>query len=290
MFYWFFYLRDTAKISVIIPVYNAEKYLDKCLESLENQTLEDIEIVCVNDGSKDNSLEVLNRHAKKDKRIKVINQKNAGVSAARNKGIRAARGKYITFVDADDFIKEYTYKSCMEIIEKENPEVFVYSYRTNENEEVPKDIDISKCNFYNHSNFKSAYDNSHPAVWDKIFKRDFLLKNKIFFKEDIHYAEDYVFTFMALSRAVKIIDCPNRFYYYRTDNENSIVNTAKRQKKMESSIKVHKYLLQYLHEFGMYEYDLMFLEEIGKIERYIAEEVEDVDLKNKYAKELLDVY
>ena len=106
MFYWFFYLRDTAKISVIIPVYNAEKYLDKCLESLENQTLEGIEIVCVNDGSKDNSLEVLNRHAEKDKRIKVINQKNAGVSAARNKGIRTARGKYITFVDADDFIKE----------------------------------------------------------------------------------------------------------------------------------------------------------------------------------------
>lgn len=279
-----------VKISVIIPVYNTEKYLDKCLESVERQTLENIEIICVNDGSKDNSLEILKKHAEKDNRIKIIDQKNMGVSAARNSGIRAAKGQYITFVDSDDLIKEYTYQSCMEIIKTENPEIFIYGYRTNEDEDVPQNIDISKCNFYDHDNFMRAYYNSHPAVWDKIFKRDFLLKNQIFFNEDIHCAEDYVFTLMALLRAEKIVDCPNRFYYYKIDNESSIVHTTKKQKQMEASIKANKCLIQYFHRFGVYDYDVMFLEEIVKIGRYITEEVKDVNLQSKYAKELLDVY
>ena len=278
------------KISVVIPVYNVEKYLDKCLDSLENQTLKEIEIICVNDGSKDNSLDILKKHAEKDSRVKVIDQKNAGVSAARNKGIRSAKGEYVTFVDSDDFIKEYTYKSCADIIFKENPEIFIYGFRVDEKEEVPQDIDISKCNYYDNGNFMAAYNNSHPAVWDKIFKREFLLKNKIFFKEDVSYAEDYTFTLMALARAKKIMSCSNKFYYYRTDNENSIVNTVKLQKKMESSIKVNKYLLQDFHKLGIYDYDLMFLEEFGKIERYISEEVKDAELKDKYAQELRDVY
>lgn len=262
--FWFFCLRERIKISVIIPVYNAEKYLDKCLDSIENQTFREIEIICVNDGSKDSSLKILNEHAKRDKRIKIVNQVNRGVSAARNNGIRSAKGEYVTFVDADDYIESCTYKSCMKIIEQENPEVFVYKFRIKEKEEVPRDIDISKCNFYDHSSFMGAYLNSHPAVWDKIFKREFLLKDEIFFKEDISYAEDYVFTLMVFSKAKKIMDCQNRFYYYRTDNSASLVNTTKEQRKRESTIKANKYLLKYFHECGMYEYDSMFLDEIEK--------------------------
>ena len=278
------------KISVVIPVYNAEKYLEKCLDSVENQTLKDIEIVCVNDGSKDNSLEILKRHAEKDDRIKIINQENSGVSVARNNGIRKAEGEYVTFVDSDDYIDDCTYKSCMSIVLQERPDVFIYSYRTDEKEEVPQNIDISKCNYYNNNDFMSAYNNSHPAVWDKIFKKEFLLKNNIFFKEDVSFAEDYAFTLMALARAKKIMDCPNKFYFYKTDNENSIVHSIKKQKRLESDIKVNKYLLQDFHKLGIYDYDLMFLEAFGKIEKYISEEINDDEVKNKYAQELLDVY
>lgn len=278
------------KISVIIPVYNAGRYLDKCLDSVENQTLKEIEIICVNDGSKDNSIDILKKHAANDNRIRIIDQENAGVSAARNNGIRSAKGEYITFVDADDYIETCTYKSCMDVILKENPDVFVYKYRSNEDEEVPQNIEVSKCNSYNHSNFISAYKNSHPAVWDKIFKRELLFDNEIFFKEDVVFAEDHVFTLMAFVRANKIVDCPNKFYYYRTENQNSIVNSTKLQKKMESTIKANKYLLKDFHNLGIYEHDLMFLEEFIEVEKYITEEVKDEELKNKLAREILDVY
>lgn len=92
------------KVSVIIPVYNSEKYLEKCLNSLIKQTLEDIEIVCINDGSTDNSLEILNAYAKKDRRIKVLSQKNLKQGAARNNGLKIAQGEFISFVDSDDWV------------------------------------------------------------------------------------------------------------------------------------------------------------------------------------------
>ena len=101
------------KVSIIVPVYNIEKYLAKCLDSLINQTLEDIEIICVNDGSTDNSAEILNEYAQKDCRIKIINQDNAGLSAARNTGINAANGEYIGYVDSDDWIDLNFTKSCI---------------------------------------------------------------------------------------------------------------------------------------------------------------------------------
>ena len=91
-----------TKISIIVPVYNVEKYLKECLDSLINQTLEDIEIICINDGSTDNSLAILEEYQKKDSRIKVFSQKNQGVSAARNLGIEKATGEYLTFLDSDD--------------------------------------------------------------------------------------------------------------------------------------------------------------------------------------------
>ena len=93
------------KISVIIPCYNVENYLDKCIESILTQTLSDIEIICINDGSEDNSLELLNNYASSDKRFTIINKKNEGVGIARNTGLAIAKGEYIYFVDPDDWIE-----------------------------------------------------------------------------------------------------------------------------------------------------------------------------------------
>ena len=93
------------KVSVIIPVYNVERYLEECLDSVVNQTLEDIEIICINDGSTDNSLDILDTYAKKDSRIKIINQENRGLSASRNNGLKISTGKYICFLDSDDYLE-----------------------------------------------------------------------------------------------------------------------------------------------------------------------------------------
>ena len=94
-----------AKVSVILPVYNAGKYLHQCMDSIVNQTLKDIEIICVDDGSSDNSLEILRQYAEKDERVKVIAQANGGAGAARNNGLRAATGEYLSFLDSDDFFE-----------------------------------------------------------------------------------------------------------------------------------------------------------------------------------------
>ncbi len=93
------------KISAIIPVYNSQQYLKNCLDSILNQDLQELELICVNDGSSDNSLNILNDYAKKDSRIKILNQQNQGQGAARNKGIKAAKGEYLIFVDSDDMIE-----------------------------------------------------------------------------------------------------------------------------------------------------------------------------------------
>ena len=98
-------MTKTPKISIIIPIFNVENYLAKCLDSIINQTLMDIEIICVNDGSKDNSVDILNTYAQRDKRITIINKANGGLSSARNAGIRVANGEYICFLDSDDYFE-----------------------------------------------------------------------------------------------------------------------------------------------------------------------------------------
>ena len=108
-----------AKISVVVPVYNVEKYLKECIDSIINQTLEDIEIICVNDGSTDSSLEILNNFAEQDNRIKVITQSNQGLSAARNTGIKYANGEYISFIDSDDYIDTSLYETLVKYLPAE---------------------------------------------------------------------------------------------------------------------------------------------------------------------------
>ena len=107
-----------VKVSVVIPVYNVEGYLEECLDSVINQTLEDIEIICINDGSTDNSLEILEEYAKKDNRIKILNQENQGISATRNNGLKICKGKYICFLDSDDYLELNALMETYDISEK----------------------------------------------------------------------------------------------------------------------------------------------------------------------------
>lgn len=111
------------KISIIVPIYNAENHLEKCIKSILTQTVEDLELILVDDGSKDNSLSICKAYANKDSRIKVIHQKNAGVSAARNHGIEVAEGDFIGFVDSDDWIDAHMYEILLEEAKKTNADV-----------------------------------------------------------------------------------------------------------------------------------------------------------------------
>lgn len=287
LFFYHQFVEKCPTLSIIVPVYNSEKYISQCVDSLTSQSFKDIEIICINDGSKDSSLNILNDCAKKDSRIRVIDQPNQGVSATRNNGIRAAKGKYITFVDSDDWLDDYAYKSCMDIVLKEKPEVFFFGYRTDPSEKASPYIDESSVRFHSRNDIKTAYNETNPAVWDKIFDRKFIRRNNLFFKEDIGFAEDHVFNLMTFAKADKIIGVSNKFYYYREDNQASIVHVINSTKKLEAKIKANKYLISYFKDLNIHNFDLDLVEEMGSIFNYINNDIKDEDLKIKYAREIL---
>lgn len=203
------------KVSVVIPIYNIEKYLRQCLDSVVNQTLKDIEIICINDGSTDNSLDILEEYQKNDDRIKIVNLKeNMGVSNARNKGIELASGEYIGFVDPDDYIDldfyEKLYKKAFQTnadIVKGNDLNVLYPDGTKEIRPQNESIEINKLNFW--VQFTTA-----------IFKREFLLKNEIDFPCSLNVCEDIAFVTKAAILANSIVIEPSANYYYIRRNDS----------------------------------------------------------------------
>lgn len=173
-----------AKLSVIMPVYNTQKYLKKSLDSLVNQTFKDLEIIIVNDGSTDNSQKIIDEYKKKYKNIKAYTIKNSGVSVARNEGIKKASSDYITFLDSDDYVD-------LDLYEK------MYN-------KIDKDTDVVECDFIweypNNRRYDVLNKDIHPllavraVVWNRIYKKDIITKNNIYFKKGVYY-EDIEFCY-----------------------------------------------------------------------------------------------
>ena len=162
------------KVSVIVPVYNVEKYLDKCLDSLGRQTLKDIEIIVVNDESPDNSQKIIDKYSKKYSVIHGYKKKNGGVSDARNFGIKEAKGEYIAFVDGDDYVSIDMYEKMYEKAKAGNFDVVVcdlnYVYEDGSIKRVSSKIEKDT------TNIKKTYVNMYPCVWNKIYKRGLFSK------------------------------------------------------------------------------------------------------------------
>ncbi len=211
------------KVSVIIPVYNVEKYLRQCLDSVINQTLKDIEIICVDDSSTDNSLKILEEYASKDGRVKVLNQKNSGAGAARNLGMGIAKGVYLSFIDADDFIDPKMYEILYEKIEENSCDIAICNFQY---------TDKNGCNFEN-ENLRLEYQRfekcgefsyeTHPfevlnrfqhAPWNKLFRADFIKENKIKFHE-LKRANDLFFVRCAMVTARRICCTNDKLIFYR---------------------------------------------------------------------------
>lgn len=219
-----------AKISVIVPVYNVEKFLEKCLNSIVDQTFKDLEIICVNDGSPDNSIEILNRFAEKDSRIKIISQENAGLSAARNTGMQAANGDYISFVDSDDWLDLNFYEKLYEAAEKYDADIVaagikrVRSYKWKYHLKIDKEEVTDDLN----RKFLLCDVPNKCYVWNKIYKLDKLKEAGLDFEKGVCY-EDRCFTANVLIRLNKIVVVPGTYYNYWT-NSNSIVKTRSPKK------------------------------------------------------------
>ncbi len=217
------------KISVIVPVYNVEVFLKDCLDSLVNQTLNDIEIICINDGSTDNSLDILNDYAEKYKRIIVYSQENAGISSARNKGLELAKGEYISFVDSDDWISKDFYEKLYEKAASNKADIAAGNIEYYQEGKFIKDNYLSKKTFALDKNVISSINDKQKftysvVVWNKIYKRELIKNTGLKFPAGMKF-EDNFFTFLIIFSASVIVTESSVTYYYRI-NKNSIMCTA----------------------------------------------------------------
>ena len=216
------------KISIIIPVYNVEKYLHQCIDSVINQTLKDIEIICVNDGSTDNSLNILNEYAKNDTRIRIINKKNSGYGDSMNKGIDVATGEYIGFVESDDFASLNMFEELYNLAKEFDAEVvrsnwYRYKEDSSNKESTNLYIDIPKNCIINPIEYKDLYI-VHTLIASAIYSRKYLNEFNIRFLPTPGASyQDTSFEAKTIMTANRIIVTNESFYNYRIDNPNSSV-------------------------------------------------------------------
>jgi glycosyltransferase involved in cell wall biosynthesis len=249
-------VKDIA-ISVIIPVYNTEKYVEETINSVLDNAFKNYEIICVNDGSTDHSLNILNEYAGKYDHIKVVNQENKGLSAARNIGFRTAVGKYIYFLDSDDKISPDALGILYECLEKNQLDVLFFSGDSfYENEELKEEFPAFMEAYLRNGIYEKPckgldmlsqlQQNSDytPSACLQIVRRQFLIENEIDFPEGIMH-EDNLFSFKVIFQAERAF-CVNDIYFHRRVRETSLMTTAKSHKNLLgyyiSLIKVVEYL------------------------------------------------
>lgn len=262
-----------STISIITPIYNAEKYIDRCLKSITEQSYKKLEIICVNDGSTDGSLTLLNSWANKDGRIIVINIHNQGVSKARNIGMENATGNYIMFVDIDDWIEPYICEICIDHYSKKDIDLIMWPYiREYENRSLEKnifdrdilfdnkDLDILHRRFFGPLGkelYKLENADSLCTVWGKIYKKEIIKKNKIEFFDisEIGSYEDGLFNIQYFAKIKKALYLNTFSYHYWKENQNSITsiynsNLNQQKKKLyyllENEIEKNNYCKDYI--------------------------------------------
>lgn len=216
-------------LSVIVPIYNANERVKKCLDSLINQTYQHLDIICVNDGSTDYSLEILQQYATKDSRIKVINQANAGVSSARNRGIEEARGEYISFVDTDDWIEPHTYEKALaaftEGVDLVSFGVIVDGGHNSGLEDY--------CNLLPegviHPTPKYLAE-MNDSLWNKVYRASIINNYKVRFPEGVACGEDETFFFCYTAVMVgNMYGIRHKLYHYVQYENSAMANSQKKK-------------------------------------------------------------
>lgn len=222
---------NKADISIIVPIYNAEKYLNKCIKSILNQTKKELEIILINDGSTDNSEKIIKNY--KDKRIKYFKNKNQGIGKTRNFGIEKSSGKYIMFLDSDDFLEKNACELLFNKAENNNLDLVIcdfYKIFDNENIEEVRQPNFSDSTLKDNPNIL----NENLAPWAKLYKKELIKKNNIQFVENLKY-EDAPFTVEALDRANKIGKVNSCLIYYLIHEKSE---TTVRDKRVFDILKI----------------------------------------------------
>ena len=248
--------KQNPKISIIIPIYNTEEYLRECLNSVINQTLKEIEIILIDDGSTDNSGKICEEYASKDKRIKVIHQKNQGAAISRNKGIDLAQGKYLYFLDSDDYIESDTLEKMLNKIEQEDADICICrNYEIDGNIKILSNslvIELlpQKSCFNMNDIPKSIFNFCHPTVWHKLYKKNFINKYEIKY-QNLSSCNDVFFNAISLVLAERITCLNEALVFHRINTNNSI--TAKRYIFSDNIFKAAKKTKYYLKKINKFE-------------------------------------
>lgn len=260
-------------VSIIVPIYNGEKYIERCLNSIISQTLENIEIILVNDNSTDETKSIIEKYSKQYKNIVVINKKNnEGVGAARNNGMKIAKGEYIGFIDADDVINDDMYENLYKLAKYSNSDLAMCSYiRKYNNECVEVSPNISEKNVYYDRKkilnkiiptFVNNIEYGYYYVWNKLYKREFLEGENIVFEEEITYSEDWLFNLEVFDKAQSFSYINNPYYTY-FDNANSLSKNIDIN-RIKLSIEGYKKNYYFINKYNLenVNVDIRFLEEV----------------------------
>ena len=263
---------ENGKVSVIVPVYNVEKYLERCLESLINQTYKNIEIIAINDGSTDNSLKILKKYEAIDLRIKIIDKNNEGLSQTRNVGINLATGEYITFVDSDDWIELNFLENMINLMKFNNTDVALSSYYREYTEKVMnKNLGFQDTVVFNHNDVRSKLyrrmigpigdELKNPenldsliTAWGKVYKTSIIKENNInFIDTDIIGTEDLLFNVYVFNYVNKAVLINKPLYHYWKGNINSLTSGYKKN-LIDKWTKKHSLIKKFLIENGYEEF------------------------------------
>ena len=246
-----------VEISVIIPAYNVEDYIGDCVNSIMNQTFKDLEIICINDGSEDNTLNILRQFESKDDRIIVIDQENNGVGTARNAGLDAATGEYIYFIDSDDFLDSNALSELYDIAKENEADLIIFKSQNfnhdptepfveeyNEMEQIPSSF---KNKLFSFKDMLEHFTKIDVTIWNKFFKHDLI--EDVRFDEDIIF-EDNLFTVDYFFKANRVYFY-DKVLYHRRLRPNSIITSASR--RHVEGLEVNKRMIKRIKEAGYYD-------------------------------------
>ena len=281
-------------ISVIVPVYRVESYIEYCIQSIQNQTYKDLEIILVDDGSDDGCPEICDRYAKEDKRIKVIHKKNEGLASARNVGLEAATGEYISFVDSDDYVEADYVETMISVIsctgdenimpvcgyvnhdEKKNGRTDIF-LPSNEQKDFKKSIQI----------MPELYEQRMlQIIWNKIFRLDVIKQNHIRFKEEMFIGEDFRFLleYMKAAKISGFFFVNKALCHYMRDNENSLMSRLL-ETKIQDSLDNLKIMYELMGKSADEIQKLIAEEKQKQLEYYAYTIMHDENMTTKEKKE-----
>ncbi len=278
------------KISIIVPIYNAEKYMKKCIDSILNQTLNDIEVILVNDGSSDNSATIADNYAKNDLRVRVIHQKNSGPSVARNNGIKLATGKYIGFVDSDDYIENNMYERLFNIANHNQVQLAMCNYREiytydNRKEEVKSNLISNKIYSKKDilkdiiSTFSKSQNYGFYSLWNKIYMREWLVETCIELDINRDHGEDWWFNINVFSKLESFICIEDCLYNYVHVNKESLM-IKYRENQFDLFLDGRKKLISIIPE-ELIDYEELNTRFVYEFSSYIIRTFKEIKSKEK---------